>query len=235
MEFLRRDEGGEGTKRSRSQLAGSTRKVETLRGTLSRGQIAVLLRHVYQRKRKRERERERERERSRDCRYMAGLVLKQSHAAWMSAARHMYTRLSARANNAVSRGRQLANDESLATTPGGTNQDTVDTVITVDTVARHARCLLSILSHDVRNVSRRNASEVGFARPDPSSVGVSRRTILNDVRPFQSRAFRSLFERVHFRTDAKIEEFYSSMVIRANVHKHAVFQAKRSSMHPLHV
>lgn len=48
------ERGGEGTERSRSQLAGSTRKVETLRGALSRGQIAVLLRHVYQRERVRE-------------------------------------------------------------------------------------------------------------------------------------------------------------------------------------
>ena len=47
----RKGRRSEGTKRSRSQLAGSTRKVETLRGTLSRGQIAVLLRHVYQRER----------------------------------------------------------------------------------------------------------------------------------------------------------------------------------------
>ena len=101
---------------------------------------------------------------------MAGPVLKQSHAAWMSAARHMYTP-SARANNAVSRGRQLANDESLATTPGGTNQDTVDTVITVDTVARHTRCLLSISSVDgVCNVSRQNAKETEFARPESSFV-----------------------------------------------------------------
>lgn len=32
----------------RSELAGSTRKVETFRDGLSRGQIAVLLWHVYQ-------------------------------------------------------------------------------------------------------------------------------------------------------------------------------------------
>lgn len=32
----------------RSQLAGSPRKVETLRDGLSRGQIGVLLWHVYQ-------------------------------------------------------------------------------------------------------------------------------------------------------------------------------------------